>query len=219
MHKNCAKIQEDGLNARLDVALERGRRIRMLRVLSGLSRKQFQEQLSVSMSTLNIWENGRVCLTLKGAARISSAVKTIGVICSENWLLYGEGVPPYTAGSSAPTAEAPRTTEYRDEIDYFLHENKDGITTTITDDTMAPFYNIGDVVVGIPYKEDDLISLTGRPVILTINKTRAIRKLESIFDSVCHFSCCNSHTANDNLSYIRLEDGVSLAKIILHKSL
>lgn len=72
----------------------KGRRLRMVRILSGLTRQELYEKMHISPSTMNTWETGRVELTDIGAGRVCSAFGKIGILCTKEWLLSGQGDPP-----------------------------------------------------------------------------------------------------------------------------
>lgn len=66
----------------------------MLRALSGLSRQEFFEKIGISASTIDTWESGRVELAQRSAERVCEAFKKVGVCCSAEWILTGNGLPP-----------------------------------------------------------------------------------------------------------------------------
>lgn len=216
--KNTKLISDEFLNDKLALAIERGKRIRMLRALSGLSRKQFQEQLNVSISTLNIWENGRICLTKKGALRISIAVKEVGIECSTEWLLSGLGNPPRQIKNSNPDNSSTSDPDGYGEINCFLKNHSNAIYATISDELMAPFFNIGDIVAGPTVPIAQIKSLLGNIVIIELSGKTILRRITSIIGDRCHLNCCNASIANDNFTYVDINDIIRIAKVLLHRS-
>src|SRR3990167_4249343 len=72
-----------------------GDRLRRARILAGIStRREFEKKYQISANTLQGWEQGKNPLSKKGAKRIIEALKSEGLICSLEWLMRGEGVPP-----------------------------------------------------------------------------------------------------------------------------
>ena len=65
-------------------------RIKKMRALCGLTRKDMTERFSISSNTLQCWESGRVKLSLKGAVKLSEAFTECGINCSSDWLLKGD---------------------------------------------------------------------------------------------------------------------------------
>src|SRR3990167_804518 len=73
----------------------RGNRLRSLRMMTSLSRKEVYQKFSLSSSTQQSWEDAKAGgLTRKGAKRAVEVFRKAGVRCSEDWLLYGVGAPP-----------------------------------------------------------------------------------------------------------------------------
>lgn len=83
-----------GVSLTQNLAQQKGRRLRMLRALSGLSRQEFFEKIGISASTMDTWESGRVELAQRSAERVCEAFKKVGVCCSAEWILTGSGLPP-----------------------------------------------------------------------------------------------------------------------------
>lgn len=76
------------------VAQLKGRRLRMVRALTGFSRQEIYDQLGIATSTMDAWESGSIELTKKNADKTSESFKKIGIYCSAEWLLTGDGPPP-----------------------------------------------------------------------------------------------------------------------------
>lgn len=198
-----------------ELALERGKRIRMLRALSGLSRKQFQAQLNVSISTLNIWENGRVCLTVKGAARIVSAVKEVGIECSEEWLLSGLGSPPRPTTSDF----LPQIGKSSPETDIFIRSVKNSVHTAVDDELMSPFFRVGDLVAGEAISFEEIESFVGRFILVELDDRTIVRYLDAVSNDAVYLSTYERQTiANDNVTCIRSSDIVKIAPVLVHRS-
>lgn len=198
------------------LAEERGKRLRMLRVLSGLSRQQFQTQLNVSISTLNIWENGKICLTKKGALRVINAVKEVGIICSEDWLMFGNGLAPYNSNNKSYNNLYTSDSSLPTEVEFFLKNNPNAIFTKIDDEFMLPIYHIGDIVAGIP--SEDINNAIGFVSIIRTNDFSIVRRIEKIEKDNLYLAAFNKNTANDNFVSISINNIKSIAKILLHRS-
>ena len=76
-------------------AKERGKRLRLVRKMSGLTLNDLSTKYDFGASTIKYWEcakcNG---LSAKGAKKIIAAIQNEGVQCSFMWLMYGIGSPP-----------------------------------------------------------------------------------------------------------------------------
>lgn len=76
----------------------RAERLKFLRSILGLNRKKFSKQYNIAYSTLSYWENSSFLLgnslSRGGAKLIIDSVTKNGVICSFNWLYFGQGQAP-----------------------------------------------------------------------------------------------------------------------------
>lgn len=209
-----------------EIAIERGKRLRMARVLSGLSRQEFQDTLSVSTSTLNAWENGRICLTEKGAIRVSNALSKVNIVCSASWLLDGIGESPRSMDAVKLNLAGLEGDSIRDniidEIAFFSTRNKGGICVKVGDDSMAPFYVKGDFVAGIVDNDaDHYKEYVGCNVIFSHKKSQYIKHVDFIKDGVIGFSnasCVSNSNTNASDMVISISDIEYLAKIVFHRS-
>lgn len=73
-----------------------GKRLKYLREITRLSRRAFALKHGISPGTLQNWEEGRYeCgLTEKTVAKLIHIFQFENIVCSTNWLLYGEGSSP-----------------------------------------------------------------------------------------------------------------------------
>lgn len=157
---------------RLDVtdqksnAESRGKRLKSLRMMTGLSRKALDEKFNISASTIQSWEDAKAGgLTEKGARRVITVFKKEGIRCSLDWLLYGIGYPPQLSNklfdeseegegggrgsvSNAPGEVANEDRAIINELLVFRQNNPDAVEYIISDDGMSPHYNPGDYVAG-----------------------------------------------------------------------
>jgi hypothetical protein len=133
----------------------RGERLKRVRLMAGLSRKEIGEgEFAIHSDTYKGWEIGRFGgLTDKGAQKVVEKLKAHGVSCSVNWLLYGIGVTPFQNHSEVTTANVDQVFEnYAAQISKELavfKEQENAIDFCIVDDSMAPWYLPGDIVAGI----------------------------------------------------------------------
>lgn len=135
-------------------------RLKRIRNLANLSREEFCSDGEVNLTTLISWEIGRFGgLSTKGAARAISRVAKEGVFCTREWLLYEIGVGPEVRADYKKLSNQSRMTSNEinlsseknnaiEELVLFRSLNKNAIDLIIEDDSMAPHYNIGDVVAG-----------------------------------------------------------------------
>ncbi|MDR1560873.1 MAG: helix-turn-helix domain-containing protein [Holosporaceae bacterium] len=165
----------------------KGRRLRMVRALAGLSRQELYEKIGIATSTIDTWESGRVELTEKSAHRMSLALRNVGVYCSGEWLLTGSDTPPrmmddveklvflsntaeITNGN--PTAEDHSNRlppfldeDVRRELSFFVNLHKNAMFHILETDLKNSCYKRSDCVAGIV---ENPIKLTNKTVIVQL---------------------------------------------------
>ena len=151
-------------------------RIKVVRSLAGYSnRKDFCSHFDIPYDTLDAWERGKNPLTLKGAKRIIDILRSAGIYCSEDWLMKGEGFSPRPLKEILPEMEIDpsdslnlfeKNITLATEIATFTTLNKDSIITIIRDESLLPFYEIGDYVGGVRLRGDDIINAVNKKCIV-----------------------------------------------------
>lgn len=159
----------------------KGRRLRMARALSGLSRQEFFQKFGIATSTIDTWESGRVELTEKGAIRICIALKQMEIFCTPNWLLTGAGQHPKIVSEmernffnvqqdeydqyqqpqiiqmNSKNIQQSQSVSLDDEAQFFLKAGNNRMITRVQDDAMSPNYAAGDYVGGIIRATSELV--------------------------------------------------------------
>jgi transcriptional regulator with XRE-family HTH domain len=191
------------------VAQLKGRRLRMARALSGFSRQEFYEKIGIATSTIDTWESGRVELTEKSALRVCSALRKVGVYCTAEWLLTGNGVPPrmmddlersvflsmdsslvFDSGENSSAGvknkrSALLINEYvRRELSFFTDLHKNSVVHIVEQDFLNSRFRSGDCVAGV---EENINHLIGKIIIGVLSDGNTILcKLLSLSDDGCH---------------------------------
>lgn len=193
--------------------LEQVKRIKQLREMTGLSRRDFSKKAGIPHSSLQYWENPEETeykITLDAAQRLLIALRNFGVQCSEEWIQTGEGPSPYIINAIAiersvlkektaklDIGEGAENKDIEQELNLFLQKNKDAVATIIFDDAMSPRYIIGEVVAGIRVYETEMEKIAGWDcIVLTQDGDIYVRTLMkgSLTD---HYNLipCNPNTA------------------------
>ncbi len=138
----------------------RGKRLKSLRMMAGLSRKALEDKYDVSASTMQSWEDAKAGgLTEKGAKRAIEVFRQEGIRCAVDWLLYGIGLPPQLSDKlfqqhiqlQEALEDRVEITEERaivNELLAFRQHNPDAVEFIVPDDGMFPIYHKGDYVAG-----------------------------------------------------------------------
>ncbi|MDR2067698.1 MAG: helix-turn-helix transcriptional regulator [Holosporaceae bacterium] len=179
------------------VAQLKGRRLRMVRALTGLSRQELHEKIGIATSTVDTWESGRVELTEKSAERICLALRKVGIYCACEWLLTGAGMPPRTMDDvekfvflSDGLATFPEQLTFgrandkippfmdndmRRELSFFLSLHENSLFHLVEEDSHGFRYRRGDCVAGT---ESDIQTIAVKIIIAQlVNKKTTLCKL------------------------------------------
>jgi DNA-binding transcriptional regulator YiaG len=189
----------------------RGKRLKRIRMLAGLSRKMVETKYQISASTLQSWEDGKAGgLTEKGAKRIMHSLREEGLQFSIEWLLHGIGSGPqisdriYTNISPSLAEEEcnlPMGEESAlvKELLAFRQCNKDAIDIVVNDDGMEPYFSIGDYIGGKRRFDKDIISAIGLDCIVeTSLGEHFLRRLRhGSTEGVYTLTCLNPNTSLD----------------------
>lgn len=138
----------------LSESYERAERLRRVRNLINLSRKELCDITGININTYIGYEVGRYGgLTKKGAEKIIAFATTKGVFSSLEWLLHGNGQPPRVITDIQDNFQRKNTSTERDnildEICLFKKHYSNVMDYQIIDDGMLPIFSIGDYVAGV----------------------------------------------------------------------
>lgn len=139
--------------------LERGKRLKLLRSMTGLSKKEFCKKYKISSTSLHYWENAASNgISKKGALKVVKNLHMDGVHCTIAWLSHGLGIHPQfidvryaeniTVSDDQEALNISDIKIIHYEIERFRQLNSGAIAFAIVDDGMDPFYRINDYVGG-----------------------------------------------------------------------
>lgn len=166
----------------------RAMRLRRLRNLANLSRKEMCKYADIKPDTLIGWEVARHGgLTENGAKKVVFSLTKQGVQCTVEWLLYGigKGATVIENFSEVSKSLAKKTTIITDEekqiikeLLFFKKHNPDAIDFMVPDDSMDTPYSKGDYVAGIKRYKDKFHTAIGLDCIIqTADGKLLLRKL------------------------------------------
>lgn len=147
----------------------RSERLRKIRNLSNLSRKDLCNSETLKLNTYKGWELARFGgLPIDGAERVIKRVAEENVICTLDWLLYGKGQEPYILPKTDFSIEQDEHDLILKEIMLFCSLHKNTTHTQIDDDALSPNYNKGDYVAGIKFSGDEIIKVINQICIIEL---------------------------------------------------
>lgn len=154
----------------------RARRLESLRGLTRLSRQDFAKKCGVKPGSFQNWEGPRFGgLTEKAAKKILRGIKSLGIHCTLEWLMYGIGPGPQIderlyLGDSTLNVKEPSAIyvcsneeiqRIAKELLLFRQHYPDTIDFVVADDGMEPCYKIGEYVAGKLCHHNDIETLVG----------------------------------------------------------
>lgn len=189
----------------------RGERLKKLRNMANLSRRQICADCNLNLSTYKGWEIARHGgLPLDGAKKIIMKIAKIGVTCSPDWLLHGKGNEPFVLPKMAKCKD-----NIAKEISLFKLMTDEAVSTEIIDDGLYPIFQPGDFVAGI--KHQDLSSIIGHYCIVQLsNNEIVVRKIEAGSLQDHYTLTCTNENSKINNPTLRDQKLIFAAPIIRH---
>ena len=177
--------------------------------MANLSRRMMCAQSTIKPQTLIGWEIARHGgLSKVGAKKVIERVAKEGVVCTLDWLLFGNGqgptiIPDYPILSNVLNINEKRlsiTTEDQDimkELQLFKKHYQNTIELQLPDDGMAPFFTAGDYVAGIRVHGKQINQLINYNCIVQLkNGNILFRTIKQGEDDDCFtLTCLNSQTS------------------------
>ena len=208
----------------------KGRRLRMARALTGLSRQDLHEKTGIATSTMDTWESGRVELNERSAVRVCESFRKIGIFCSAEWLLHGEGMPPHLMSDTEKSMFSfdksiadERTgklkqrsfilppfldSDIKKELSFFLNLHDGSVFHIVKEKFLNSQFEVGDCVAGV---EDDPKNLIGKIVILIDQNSNTL---------LCRLNGCNDNVADvflNSRSPLEKIEFKMIAKMLWHR--
>ncbi|MBY0282215.1 MAG: hypothetical protein K2W94_08710 [Alphaproteobacteria bacterium] len=192
---------------------EYGKRIRIAITLCGMKFPAFCQKHKISLSYLYAIEKGKHSLSQGIAKRIVLAMQQEGYFCSTNWLLAGEGISPCTFEELKKREDSEHNLDLKAvtslltpelkvirEIAFFRDLHSDCIVVGVFDDSMEPFYSLGDYVAGIFKKKEEVETCMGVNCIIQLTSGEQIikRLLKGNKEEFFTLSSTNPHTKVEN---------------------
>lgn len=125
-------------------------RIRFLRELTRLSRRDVCNKYKLPEISLRSWENGNLPVTDKAITRLLNIYSKEGVVVAFNWVKFGKGETP-TINYDKYFNNVNKTNEddLFDVLSFFRQKYDKTYFLQISDNSMSPIYNLGDLVIAV----------------------------------------------------------------------
>ena len=194
----------------------RAERLRRIRNLANLSRKDICGSNDININTYKGWELGRFGgIPVDGAEKVVKIIAKSGVICSTDWLLYGKKPAPTLVSEATYCADETNEEETRSSLihkEFAIYHNatKNAVLIEVTDDGSSPDYQIGDFVAGEKKFNLDIELTVGQVCIIeTTDGNKLVRYVKKgrekgLYTLICtnyQTTRCDVVTQNINLLY------------------
>lgn len=145
--------QKEGKMIKNQLDIERGRRLKKLRALAGLTMNELAELAGVSRVAISYWENASPAgLSAKGAHKVVNALQKEKIYCTFEWLWEGVGEDPQYAamkfygGENIDSVDMLFSTSK--EIEFFLRTNSQAVVVKVDNAALWPTFEFNDIVGG-----------------------------------------------------------------------
>ena len=142
-------------------------------------------------------------------------LKKLSINCTTNWLLSGDGLAPrYQQPETECFALDARILK---EVFYFEQNNPSPMVSIVSDDSMEPFYALGDYVGGCQLLPDKAELLIGKDCIVTLETGQVvIRRVQQGKEGRLNLYSLNYETQAENafISDCKIQ---RIAQVIWHR--
>lgn len=182
----------------------RAARLRRVRNLANLSRKDICGLDDININTYKGWELGRFGgIPVDGAEKVVKIIAKAGVVCSTEWLLYGQKSAPtlIAEGTSCDVdAEDAAGRLILKEFSIYQDATKNAVLMEVTDDGLSPIYQIGDFLAGEKKFNDDIeLTIEQVCIVETIEGKKLIRYVKKGLEKGLYtLTCTNYHSKTDD---------------------
>jgi transcriptional regulator with XRE-family HTH domain len=204
---------------------EIGARIKSARMQLGYSRKKFAEKFHFASATIQAWEDGKYTVPVKSLLKYIHALDEAGLVSSVDWFIHGVGISPrpkFSEQSIETNASRYHSSAsnpiINDEIGFIEQSTQNSIIVSITDDTMQPFFNIGDFVGGCFLSEESIEKHIGSFCIIIIDTGEIlVRKLKNGTKAGCFTLVSTNLDTEVSTAFLTNCDVQKIAPVTWHR--
>lgn len=157
---------------KISSSIEKGARLKSLRLKLGHSIHEFSKLTKIPEPTLYSWEKGRSSLSFKGAKKILKSVEPNNEKRLLFWLINGE--EEILGNLNKNILEEILILQ---DVNYYLKSRNDCVVMIILDNLMFPFLSPGDYVGGIKKTGSDISKLVGKWCIVETKEGKLYARL------------------------------------------
>jgi transcriptional regulator with XRE-family HTH domain len=184
-----------------------GERIRMLRIILGISREDFCKKYGINFNTLTSIELNRSKISSKQLTKIIEAFLSEGVYVEKLWIMEAKGNPPTRMLIHTPQAQG----DFLENWARFFEDNRNAVIHQIKGDHMEPFYSADDLVGGLWNSAPNF--LLGKRCIVQYNQ---VLYLGILFHHKDVFSLTPVNPKNHHTNVLFPMNAVRVAEVFWH---
>jgi transcriptional regulator with XRE-family HTH domain len=184
-----------------------GERIRMLRIILGISREDFCKKYDINFNTLTSIELDRLKISSKQLEKIIQAFVKEGVYIGALWIMEAKGSPPTRRLPQNPRAQE----DFLENWARFFEDNRNAVIYQVKGDHMEPFYSCDDLVGGAWNSAPHM--LLGKRCIVQHNQNL---HLGVLFHHKDIFSLIPANPQNHHTNVLFSMNTVRIAEVLWH---
>lgn len=185
----------------------RAERLRRLRNIANLTRQEICDRGNLNIYTYKGWEVARYGgLPVDGALKVIQCLGEMGIVCTPDWLLYGQGQDPYIIPkfilpdnhNGIPSSASEEQVIH--EIMLFQSRFQNVIYTKVQDDGLAPKFITNDFIAGIRRIGKEINALIGKDCIVQTQQGEILARNLKATNQEGHFMlvCTNTDASVEN---------------------
>ena len=186
----------------------RAERLRRVRNLANLSRKEICEAEGFNINTYKGWELARFGgVSVDGANKVVKRIAQSGVICSTEWLLYGKKPLPRLASDVVSAFGAIEVAKSEIELiqsEFAIYQGnvQHAILIEVTDDGLFPHYKVGDFLAGSKKFDTEIKQTVNKICIVeTTDGKKCVRYIKpGREEGLYTLMCTNYHTTMNEIA-------------------
>ena len=192
----------------------------------GYSRRAFEEQFGISAATLQAWEDSKYNISTKGLLKYINALHRAGLITSKEWFLSGVGLPPRPLCNNLQPIASSKFIDMKlsedeiilREVTFFESINQNPIIIVVSDDSMHPFFDVGDYVGGSMVQGNYASNYEGTPCIVSLNSGEIFLRKIKYGSQKGLFNLISINTDSNHENLFLLDCKINeLAQVVWHR--
>lgn len=157
------------------ISVDRGTRLRILRFLEKMTPSEFSGLLNINEGTLGRMERGTTCCPLVSAYKVCLSMLSLGILVPIKWLLSGTTKKLRLVESNRLGLEDLENKYNNPIMNLYDKLQQNILVHNITDNSMLPYYSMGDYVAGKILHPNEFDTLQSTICIINTGNKQVVR--------------------------------------------